>query len=220
MAQRRGAKDKGRDVKRRAPCPFSKCPAALRRLAVGLRSFVSPEPAGRNSAVQGSCCQRRYVAVAVRIDPRSTFRAADGGRPSALFSTAQCANNKGVPQSCRNACLLSNCNRDNRGVHQMVKAFAFAVVIFAMFGLAVQDAFAADGARWYPFYGYRQPSYLTRPAVAAQPSTATVRTAFYPPEPGSAAPAPTVVPQYSSPAPSSTGGRWYPFYGYRRPNLD
>ena len=110
----------------------------------------------------------------------------------------------------------------------MVKAFVFTTVAFGMFGLAASDICAADGARWYPFYGYRQPSYLAQPSVIVvqpsvvlvQPSAPQVWTAYYPPAPGAAAPAPTVVPQYSSPPQCTTSGRWYPFYGYRRPNLD
>jgi len=53
-----------------------------------------------------------------------------------------------------------------------------------------------------------------------QPSEPQVSTAYYPPGPGAAAPVQSVVPQYVSPSRYSTGGRWYPFYGYRRPNFN
>jgi len=113
----------------------------------------------------------------------------------------------------------------NRGGHEMVRAFVFAAVAFALVAVAAHDTYAANG--WYPFYGYHQPSYLARPCVMAvqpsvtvvQPSAPQVSTAYYPPAPGSAAPAVTVVPQYSSPPQCTTRSGWTPFYGNRRPNL-
>jgi hypothetical protein len=101
----------------------------------------------------------------------------------------------------------------------MVRAFVFAAVAFSVFGLATHDTYAGNG--WHPFYGYHQPSYLAQPSVVyVQPSAPQVSTAYYPPAPGTAAPAMTVVPQYSSPPQCTTGGGWTPFYGNRRPNLD
>jgi hypothetical protein len=101
----------------------------------------------------------------------------------------------------------------------MVKTFAFALVTLGMLALAAQQAAADCG--WYPFYGYRTPNYLAQPyVVVVQPSAPQVRTAYYPPSASSvAAPAPQYY-YYSSPAPQGTGCRWYPFYGYRQPNLN
>ena len=103
----------------------------------------------------------------------------------------------------------------------MIKSFVFVVAAFGLFAAAAQAGFAADGcgARWYPFYGYRQPSYLAQPTVyLAQPSEVVVQpgepqsvtTNYWPSETTAAAPASRSVQR-------STGGQWYPFYGYRRP---
>ena len=69
----------------------------------------------------------------------------------------------------------------------MIKLFAAALAAFSIFTVAAQTSFAdnTSGARWYPFYGYRQPAYLTQrtavtvhPAAgAAQPNGAQVYTA-------------------------------------------
>lgn len=98
----------------------------------------------------------------------------------------------------------------------MARAFVFALVAFGMAGLAANESYAADGGRWYPFYGYHQPSYLNQPSVVyVQPSAPQASTSSYPPAPGTVAPAV----QYSQPQ-CTTGSRWYPFYGYHRPNLN
>jgi len=46
----------------------------------------------------------------------------------------------------------------------MVRAFIFAVATFGTVGLAVDSVSAADGGRWYPFYGYHQPNYMSQPS--------------------------------------------------------
>ena len=103
----------------------------------------------------------------------------------------------------------------------MIKSFATALVAFSLFSVAAQNGFADNpcGARWYPFYGYRQPTYLAQPAVVGvQPTVATVQpdgaqfysTNYWPSETTVARPAGS----YLQP---STSGKWYPFYGYRRP---
>jgi hypothetical protein len=108
----------------------------------------------------------------------------------------------------------------------MIKSFATAFAAFFIFVAAVQTGFANNprGARWYPFYGYRQPAYLiqrpvatVQPAVvAAQPAAVTAgaqtRSAGYWPSETTAVP--PAGSYYSQP---SASGKWYPFYGYRRP---
>ncbi len=103
----------------------------------------------------------------------------------------------------------------------MIKLFAAALAAFSIFTVAAQTSFAdnTSGARWYPFYGYRQPAYLTQrtavtvhPAAgAAQPNGAQVYTANYPPSETATAP---LAGNYRQP---SASAKWYPFYGYRRP---
>jgi hypothetical protein len=103
----------------------------------------------------------------------------------------------------------------------MIKLFAIALAAFSIFTVSVQTGFAdnTSGARWYPFYGYRQPAYLTQrtavtvqpAAVAAQPNGAQVYTANYPPAET------TVAPSAGSYRQPSTSAEWYPFYGHRRP---
>jgi hypothetical protein len=116
-----------------------------------------------------------------------------------------------------------------------------SLALFAGLVLAVPSGVGtstASGAQWYPFYGYRRPSYLGQPCVvyaqpaapvAVQPVTpagrpATVQAAnetYLPagetvPAAESAAPAEVIAPQpyqYQY----GNGGGWYPFYGYRRP---
>ena len=103
----------------------------------------------------------------------------------------------------------------------MLKSFVMALAAFSFFAVTVQTGFADDscGARWYPFYGYRQPAYLAqRPVVTVQPAVVAAQpngsqpysTGYWPPATTAAPPAAS----YSQP---STGGKWYPFYGYRRP---
>jgi hypothetical protein len=117
----------------------------------------------------------------------------------------------------------------NRGGKAMFKSFMTACAAFSIFMVAAQTGFADNpcGARWYPFYGYRQPAYLVeRPvatvqpavvtappaAVTAQPNGAQTHSAGY--WPSETTVAPPVVSYYSR---ASTSGKWYPFYGYRRP---
>ena len=60
----------------------------------------------------------------------------------------------------------------------MIKSFATALAAFCIFTVAAQTGFADNpcGARWYPFYGYRQPSYLVqRPVATVQPSAVTAQ---------------------------------------------
>jgi hypothetical protein len=111
----------------------------------------------------------------------------------------------------------------------MIKSFVTALAAFSIFSVAAQAGFADSpcGARWYPFYGYRQPAYLAPRAVATvQPAVVTVQpaittgqangaqaysTGYWPSETTVAPPAGSY---YSQPA---TSGKFYPFYGYRRP---
>lgn len=110
----------------------------------------------------------------------------------------------------------------------MIKLFATAFAALSIFTVAAQTGFADNpgGARWYPFYGYRQPAYLVQRPVAtvqaaavtaqpavvsAQPNGAQARSAGYWPAETTAAPR---AGNYSQ---SATSGKWYPFYGYRRP---
>jgi hypothetical protein len=103
----------------------------------------------------------------------------------------------------------------------MIRSFLIAFAAFGIFTVAAQVALADNpsGARWYPFYGYRQPAYLAqRTTVTAQPAAVTVQptgarvysTNYWPSETAVTAPAAG----YSQ---SSTSAQWYPFYGYRRP---
>jgi len=111
----------------------------------------------------------------------------------------------------------------------MIKSFATALAAFCIFTVAAQTGFADNpcGARWYPFYGYRQPSYLVqRPVATVQPSAVTAqpvavtaqlngaqtRSAGY--WPSETTVAPPAASYYSQ---ASQSGKWYPFYGYRRP---
>ena len=105
----------------------------------------------------------------------------------------------------------------------MIKSFATALAAFSLFSVAAQTGFADNpcGARWYPFYGYRQPAYLVpRSAVTVQPAVTTAQpngaqaysTGYWPSETTVAPPAGSY---YSQP---STSGQFYPFYGYRRPS--
>jgi hypothetical protein len=97
----------------------------------------------------------------------------------------------------------------------MVRKFVLAVLALGMFGVAANWVLApeAQGAQWYPFYGYHRPSYLGGPCVVAvQPSAPQVSTAYYPPAQDTAVPAqPTSPRQYNA-------TQWYPFYGNHRPS--
>ena len=109
----------------------------------------------------------------------------------------------------------------------MIKLFLAAFAACSLFALAAQTGFADGpcGARWYPFYGYHQPAYLAPPVavtvqpviITAQPNGAQAYTTGYWPSETTVAPSPGSYysqPYYSQPA---TSGRFYPFYGYRRP---
>jgi hypothetical protein len=102
----------------------------------------------------------------------------------------------------------------------MAKAFLFAAAALVVASLAGDSVSAADSGRWYPFYGYHQPNYMSQPSVVVQPSQPQVSTAYYPPVPSAVAPSQAPAPQYVSPSSCNSGGRWYPFYGYRRPNFN
>ena len=111
----------------------------------------------------------------------------------------------------------------------MIKSFVTAFAAFFIFMVAAQTGFADNpcGARWYPFYGYRQPAYLVqRPVATVQPAVAAAQPAVVTAQPNGAqvystgywpsetTVAPPAGSNYSQPA---TSGRFYPFYGYRRP---
>jgi hypothetical protein len=117
-------------------------------------------------------------------------------------------------------------------VRKVILGFAALGVFGAIAGgVLCPNAF---GAEWYPFYGYRRPSYLGQPYVVSvqpavvqpavvspvQPSTQlTVQpvgqatTVYYPSAEDVVVPVQTASPcQYSAPA------QWYPFYGNYRPS--
>jgi hypothetical protein len=111
----------------------------------------------------------------------------------------------------------------------MIKSFVTACAAFSIFMMAAQTGFADNpyGARWYPFYGYRQPAYLVQqPVATVQPAVGTAQPVVVTAQPNGAQThssgywpsETTVVPPvgsyYSQP---SASGKWYPFYGYRRP---
>ena len=111
----------------------------------------------------------------------------------------------------------------------MIKSLVTAFAAFFIFIVAAQTGFADNsrGARWYPFYGYRQPAYLVqRPVATVQPAVVTAQPAVVTAQPNGAqthssgywpsgtTAAPPTGGYYSQP---STSGKWYPFYGYRRP---
>lgn len=97
----------------------------------------------------------------------------------------------------------------------MTRKVILSVLAFGMFGVVANVVLAPDaqGAQWYPFYGYHRPSYLGQPCVVStQPAAPQVSTAYYPPAQDTAVPAQAASPrQYSA-------ARWYPFYGYHRPS--
>ena len=71
----------------------------------------------------------------------------------------------------------------------MIKSFATALAAFSIFVMAAQTGLAdnAGGARWYPFYGYRQPAYLVqRPAATVQPAVVAVQPAVVAAQPNAA----------------------------------
>ena len=111
----------------------------------------------------------------------------------------------------------------------MIKSFVAALAACSIFTVGVHTGFADNpcGTRWYPFYGYRQPAYLVeRPVVMVQPAAVASQPAAVAGQPAGAQSystgywpsettvAPPAGSYYSQPA---TSGRWYPFYGYRRP---
>ena len=115
----------------------------------------------------------------------------------------------------------------------MVRKVVLAIAACAMFSMA--NAPDILGAQWYPFYGYRRPSYLDEQrVVTVQPATAQVSTAHYPPAQDSATAGQlcasqvstayypptqdTVVPAQTTGPRQYSGSRWYPFYGNRRPS--
>jgi hypothetical protein len=117
----------------------------------------------------------------------------------------------------------------------MVRRVILAVAALGMFGAIANGVLcsAAFGAQWYPFYGYRRPSYLGQPyVVSVQPSVVQpsveasvqpsaqptlqpvgrVSTRDYPPAEDVVVPAQAPSPcRYSAP-------QWYPFYGNYRPS--
>jgi hypothetical protein len=97
----------------------------------------------------------------------------------------------------------------------MVRKVTSLLVALGMFGVIANGVLApvAYGAQWYPFYGYRQPSYLGQPyAVSVQPSAPQVSTANYPPAQDTAVPAqPTSTRQ-------GNASQWRPFYGNHQPS--
>jgi hypothetical protein len=96
----------------------------------------------------------------------------------------------------------------------MTRKVILSVLAFGMLGVVANVVLAPDaqGAQWYPFYGYHRPSYLGQPCVVmTQPTVPQVSTAYYPPAQDTVAPV-----QAASPRQYNTT-RWYPFYGYHRP---
>ena len=81
----------------------------------------------------------------------------------------------------------------------MVRKVVLAVLAFGIFSVTSNGVFAPDaqGAQWYPFYGYHRPSYLGQPyavstqsyVVSVQPTATQVSTAYYPPAQDTAIPA-------------------------------
>jgi hypothetical protein len=98
----------------------------------------------------------------------------------------------------------------------MIRKVILSLLAFGMFGMVANGVLAPDaqGAQWYPFYGYHRPSYLGgQPCVVStQPATPQVSTAYYPPAQNTAAPSQPVSPR------GYNATRWYPFYGYNRPS--
>ncbi|MGO8690380.1 MAG: hypothetical protein ACLQLG_12165 [Thermoguttaceae bacterium] len=101
----------------------------------------------------------------------------------------------------------------------MNRSLVLAVVALGVWGLAL----GAEAYAWMPFYGDRTPNYMAQPCVyptyqyvvPVQGTGPQVVTSYYPPAQGA-----VIVPQsavrYISP-PQYGCGRFYPFYGYRRP---
>lgn len=98
----------------------------------------------------------------------------------------------------------------------MTKANMLALLAFGTFAVLTQALMVsnAQGAQWYPFYGYNRPSYLSERCVVQTPlPTRQVVTANYPPAEDTA-----TVPTTSPRRTTGAAPRWYPFYGYNRPS--
>lgn len=98
----------------------------------------------------------------------------------------------------------------------MLKSSMLTVLALGLFAVAAGSALTSDaqGAQWYPFYGYNRPSYLSeRCTVPVQPASAKISTANCPPAQDSAS---SVQPTNARHC--TSGARWYPFYGNNRPS--
>ncbi len=94
------------------------------------------------------------------------------------------------------------------------KTTAFLSVLMLAGIVTAISSSDAYGAKWYPFYGYHRPSYLSERATATVQSTArpsaTVRYC----------PTSQTEATLSQPATSQSrnSSHWYRFYGNRRPS--